>query len=554
MTFGSSVAVGLGLALGLLGPRLGRPLLAALAALLVTFVLAARASLGEWSFLAAALAFVVLQAAAAWLVVRRPRFGLVPALLLALVLGVVPLMVGEGSRPSVASILVGVLCLGLALWGLIRPALGVRFVAAAMGARLVLTALPGETAGWQWPVLALVLFGVGRLVSPRAQLRRAKKRQPRDAALGAATVALGCVAAVTLFTPALRPSPWGSESRLAALRALAPRGGYLWPALSETVAWEDNTGYRAWDNLDVRYLNDSGDRGLFRLPGSSPLRGRFSLNPDVERMRSLKDAAELGDLHAAAHAIVSAVRETAPGRTPGLTERAIAESIQRFGRAAGCTEDSFPPVVASGERAASIHAAPTEAALRVGDMVMVDVGCSVHHYASDFTRTFPVGGHFTAEQRRDYGAVYAAQQAALAACRPGAVLSGKGSATEPSLDAIAHRVLEERLGQRAYSHALGHGVGLFVHDVGTNGPLQAGMVLTLEPGLYLPGKLGIRIEDTYRVTEKGCELLTSGLSAEPDAVEAFLAETTAQGTPQPHATPSVPSVGGVPDATPTPGR
>ncbi len=334
-------------------------------------------------------------------------------------------MVGEGSRPSVASILVGVLCLGLALWGLIRPALGVRFVAAAMGARLVLTALPGETAGWQWPVLALVLFGVGRLVSPRAQLRRAKKRQPRDAALGAATVALGCVAAVTLFTPALRPSPWGSESRLAALRALAPRGGYLWPALSETVAWEDNTGYRAWDNLDVRYLNDSGDRGLFRLPGSSPLRGRFSLNPDVERMRSLKDAAELGDLHAAAHAIVSAVRETAPGRTPGLTERAIAESIQRFGRAAGCTEDSFPPVVASGERAASIHAAPTEAALRVGDMVMVDVGCSVHHYASDFTRTFPVGGHFTAEQRRDYGAVYAAQQAALAACRPGAVLSAR---------------------------------------------------------------------------------------------------------------------------------
>ena len=325
----------------------------------------------------------------------------------------------------------------------------------------------------------------------------------------------------------------GADSRLQRLRALAPRGGYLWPALSETVTWEDATGYRAWDSLDVRYLNGRADRGLFRLPGSSRLLGRFSLDPAVQRMRGLKDEAELDNLRAAAQAIVSAVRATAPGRSPGVTERAIAESIQRLGRAAGCSEDSFPPVVASGARAASIHAAPTEAPLRVGELVMVDVGCSVHHYASDFTRTFPVGGHFTKEARRDYEAVYAAQQAALAACRPGAVLSGKGPGGEPSLDAVAHRVLQERLGERGYSHALGHGVGLFVHDVGTSGPLEVGMVLTLEPGLYLPGKLGIRIEDTYRVTETGCELLTSGLSAEPEAVEAFLAEGAPAPLPSP---------------------
>jgi Xaa-Pro aminopeptidase len=104
------------------------------------------------------------------------------------------------------------------------------------------------------------------------------------------------------------------------------------------------------------------------------------------------------------------------------------------------------------------------------------------------------------------------------------VISGKTAPDgSPSLDAIAHRVLRERIGEHEHSHGLGHGVGLFVHDVGTGGPLATGMVLTIEPGLYLPGKLGIRIEDTYRVTETGCEQLTTGLPADPDAVEAFLA-------------------------------
>jgi Metallopeptidase family M24 len=541
----------LGLALGLLGPRLGRPLLAGLAGLLVALVVAWRAGVGEWSFLTAALALVVFEALVVWLVVRYPRAGLVPALLLALVVGVVPFMVGTGSRPSTASIVLGVLCAALAIWGLIRPGLGIRFVAAAIGARLLLAALPGETPAWQWTLLGLFFLAAGRLSSPHAEFVRAKKRLPRVAAGSAALFAFGCLVAVALFTPELRPPDARGVGRLARLSAHAPRGGYLWPALSETVAWEDSDGYRLWDNLDVRYLNGSADRGLFRIPGSRPLLGRFSLNRDVEKMRGLKDGDELGDLQAAAHAIVSAMRETAPGRVPGVTEHAIAESVKRFGRAAGCTEDSFPPVVASGPRAASIHAAPTDAKIQVGEMVMVDVGCSVNHYASDFTRTFPVGGHFTKQDRRYYEAVYAAQQAALAACRPGAFISGKAPGGEPSLDAIAHRILQEQIGEKGYGHGLGHGVGLFVHDVGTGGPLEPGMVLTIEPGLYLPGKLGIRIEDTYRVTDSACELLTTGLSAEPDAVEAFLAGATTEDRPSGPGTPMAPPVGGASGTTPT---
>jgi hypothetical protein len=551
MTFGTSVALVLGLALGPLGPRLGRALLAGLGGLLLALVLAWRAGAGGWAFLTFALAFIVLEGLGVWLVVRRPRVGLVFALLLSLVVGVVPLMVMTGSRPSLPSILLAVVCLAACVYGLVRPAFGVRFATAAVGARLALSALPGETPFWQWPALCLLLLAVGHMVSPKVELRPLPRTVPRRAGAFGALTAFVCVLLVALFTPQLPPPDAASEGRLLRLRAFAPRGGYLWPTLSETVTWEDSKGYRLWDSLDVRYLTGNAARGLFRLPGTRALLGRFSLNHEVSRMRGVKDAAELLALQAAAHAIVAAVRDTAPGRLPGLSEHSIAESIQRAGRAHGCSEDSFPPVVASGPRAASIHAAPTEARVQVGEMVMVDVGCSVNHYASDFTRTFPVGGHFTVENRRYYEAVYAAQQAAAAACRPGAVISGKGPSGEPSLDAIAHRVLMERLGEKGYGHGLGHGVGLFVHDVGTGGALEPGMVLTIEPGLYLPGKLGIRIEDTYRVTETGCEALTQGLSAAPDAVEAFLAEGPTPGGTGPLGTQPAPVVRGAAGATPT---
>jgi Metallopeptidase family M24 len=470
---------------------------------------------------------------------------------LSLVVGVVPLMVMTGSRPSLPSILLAVVCLAACVYGLVRPAFGVRFATAAVGARLALSALPGETPFWQWPALCLLLLAVGHMVSPKVELRPLPRTVPRRAGAYGALTAFVCALLVALFTPQLPPPDAASEGRLLRLRAFAPRGGYLWPSLSETVTWEDSKGYRLWDSLDVRYLTGSAERGLFRLPGTRAFLGRFSLNHEVSRMRGVKDAAELLSLQAAAQAIVSAVRDTAPGRVPGLSERAIAASVQRAGLAHGCTEDSFPPVVAAGPRAASIHAAPTEARVQVGEMVMVDVGCSVHHYASDFTRTFPVGGHFSTENRHYYEAVYAAQQAAAAACRPGAVMSGKTASGEPSLDAIAHRVLLERLDEKGYGHGLGHGVGLFVHDVGTSGPLEPGMVLTIEPGLYLPGKLGIRIEDTYRVTETGCEALTQGLSADPDAVEAFLAEAPTEGGAGPRSTPPAPAVGGAAGATPT---
>jgi hypothetical protein len=439
MTVGSSVAVLLGLAVGLLGPRIARPLVAALSVVLALLVVVWQAGRSQWSFLAAGVAVVLLTAVVVWVVTRWTRLGLVPALLVALVLSVLPLLFAGGGRPSVTSIALGLMCLALAVWGLVRPTLGVRFATAAVGARVVLAAISGETRGWQWPALALVLFLLGRLASPKVDLRPSGQRVPRRAAAYSALFALFCTASVVLVTKELPAPDARGAPRLQRLRAVAPLGGYLWPALSESITWEGGEAYPAWDNLNVRYLTGSAERGLFRLPHSSRLLGRFSLNRDVEALRAVKDAEELVDLEAAAHAIVTAVKETAPGRTPGLSERAVAASIHRLGLAAGCSEDSFPPLVASGARAAALHAFPTDAPLREGELVVVDVGCSVHHYASDFTRTFPVGGHFTPEYRREYEAVYAAQssqaspRAASLRWTPSRTVSSRsGSASRPT--------------------------------------------------------------------------------------------------------------------------
>jgi len=540
VTAGTALGTLLGLALGLLGPRGGRWLLGGVAAAVSTGVVAGWAATHGWSFLAAALGWVAGVTAWTWLSVRRPRVGLAPALLLALVAGPGPPLV-TGGRPGALALAMAAGSLALAAWGLLRPALGLRLACAEAGARLVLWALPGEPPGWQWPLLALGLLAAGGWVSPRIDLRRRLGEDARRIAVGAGALAMVSAAAVALLTPELPPPMAGS--RLEQLARRAPRGGYLWPVPSEAITWEESAGFRSWDNLDLRYLTGTADRGLRRTSGSAAWLGRFALGSEVAAMRRVKQPDELADLSAAARAIVAAVRATAPGRMPGVSERAVAESVRRNARAAGCTEDSFPPVVAAGARAAFMHASPTAAPLVAGEMVVVDVGCSVNHYASDFTRTFPIGGRFLPEARRLYQAVYAAQQAALAACRPGAVLSGKAPGGSPSLDDIAHRVLQERLGERGYAHGLGHGVGLFVHDGGTRGPLVEGMVLTLEPGLYLRDRLGIRIEDTYRVTATGCEPLTVGLPADPDSVEAFLAgePTPAGRSPSVRLTPTHPA-------------
>lgn len=182
-----------------------------------------------------------------------------------------------------------------------------------------------------------------------------------------------------------------------------------------------------------------------------------------------------------------------------------------------------------------------------GEMLLIDAGCELHGYASDITRSFPVSGRFSPEQKAVYEIVLAAQEAARLATTPGAAFTAPHDAAVRvlcqgliDLRLIASSNVEEAIETDAYKtfymHRTGHWLGMDVHDVGDySEPLAAGMVLTLEPGLYLRPSpdlpeafwnIGIRIEDDALVTEEGCELLTRDVPVDPQAIEALMAERT----------------------------
>jgi Xaa-Pro aminopeptidase len=235
----------------------------------------------------------------------------------------------------------------------------------------------------------------------------------------------------------------------------------------------------------------------------------------VEDARLRKDAAEV-DTFRRAGALISAVaREAVAGVRAGQPEWEVAADIDDRIRRGGFERPAFETIVASGPNGALPHARPGDRRLQPGDLVVLDFGGVYDGYCVDITRTVSVGTP-SAEARRLYDAVAAAQEAAAAAIRPAGAVS--------DVDEAARGVLE-RLGfGPAFTHATGHGLGLEIHEEPRVGPrrtdvpgvppagrddrLEPGLVFTIEPGAYLPGLGGVRIEDDVLVTETGVEWLT----------------------------------------------
>jgi Xaa-Pro aminopeptidase len=224
----------------------------------------------------------------------------------------------------------------------------------------------------------------------------------------------------------------------------------------------------------------------------------------VEGLRAVKDPDELSAIRSAA-SLADEVYGLLPERgLAGRTEREVAIDLEQEIRARG-GEPSFPTIVAAGPHAALPHAEPRDVAIGEGELVIVDMGAMVDGYCSDCTRTLGAGP--VGEEGADMHAlVLRAQETALAAVRAGAGCREVDAAGREVIDAAGHG---ERLG-----HGIGHGVGLEVHEGprlspnSNDGELEAGSVVTIEPGIYLPGELGIRIEDLVAVTEDGGEVLT----------------------------------------------
>ncbi|HEX7058694.1 MAG TPA: aminopeptidase P family protein [Solirubrobacterales bacterium] len=233
----------------------------------------------------------------------------------------------------------------------------------------------------------------------------------------------------------------------------------------------------------------------------------------VERLRRVKDANELASIAAAAELADDVWRWSLERGLAGRSEREVARAAEARIRELGA-DPSFPAIVATGPNGALPHAEPGDRQIETGELVVFDMGAQLDGYCSDGTRTFAVGEPGE-EARGVYETVREAQAAAL-----DAVMAGAGG---EAVDAVARGVIEKAGHGDRFGHGLGHGVGLEVHEAPrvshrSEDVLEAGEVVTVEPGIYLPGKLGVRIEDLVVVTEDGHRNL-SGLPKEMQIVE-----------------------------------
>jgi Xaa-Pro aminopeptidase len=240
-----------------------------------------------------------------------------------------------------------------------------------------------------------------------------------------------------------------------------------------------------------------------RMKGRMKARLRFA-PPLVERARMVKDTAEILLIRQAVELGASLFPIARKKILPGVSEVEVAGAMEYEARCAGAEAMSFPTILASGKRSAIVHGRASAARIPRRGFVVCDFGVILAGYCSDRTRTVHVGRP-SPEARHLYEAVLEAQQAAIAAVRPGV--------TAAEVDGAARRVLRQRKLARYFTHSTGHGLGLEIHEAprlaaGQAQKLEPGMVITIEPGAYVPGECGVRIEDVVVVTPSGCEVLT----------------------------------------------
>jgi Xaa-Pro aminopeptidase len=244
---------------------------------------------------------------------------------------------------------------------------------------------------------------------------------------------------------------------------------------------------------------------LEALKARLPMRASLAPAPGwIEELRMVKTAEEIARIRRSVETNSRAFEEAVARVRPGMSEQRLAAELEYRMRRLGAEKPSFETIVASGARSALPHAQPTAARLRQGDLVVVDMGAFQDGYASDMTRMLFLGRP-GARVKRTYRAVLEAQLAAIDRVRAGVAAA--------QVDHAARRVLKGYGLDRAFVHSTGHGLGLEIHEPPRIGMrektvLREGMAITIEPGVYLEGFGGIRIEDTVVVTANGCEILT----------------------------------------------
>jgi Xaa-Pro aminopeptidase len=292
-----------------------------------------------------------------------------------------------------------------------------------------------------------------------------------------------------------------AHNEVTGVKVLIARKGLL-PCLADSIGRRSKKSRRWTIGLEAEHFTIAEKKRLAQVrPSGIRLKAAPSV---VERARMVKDKDELIRIRAAVVLGAKLFDRALEVLRPGVKETEVAAEMEYAARLGGAEEMSFPTIIASGTRSALPHGRASDQPIAASGFVVCDFGVILSSYCSDQTRTVWVGA-VTKDARRAYEAVREAQQAAIDAIRPGIPVG--------DVDAAARKVLRKaRLG-RYFTHSTGHGVGLEIHESprvanGQGEILQPGMVITIEPGVYFPGKWGVRIEDMVAVTAGGCEVMT----------------------------------------------
>ena len=290
----------------------------------------------------------------------------------------------------------------------------------------------------------------------------------------------------------------------------------------------------------VNSLRSGGSRGV-HTPQEF-----IALDHLLHDMRLYKSRAEVSAMRKAAKVAVAAHTRAMKMVRPGLTENEIeAEFTHEFRRHDAC--HAYIPIVGSGANACTLHYVDNNALIEDGELLLIDAGCELDYYASDITRTIPVNGRFSPEQRAIYEVVLEAQMAAIDKVRKGNHWNDPHDAAVRAitrglkrlglLEGSLPKLIRDEAYKDYYMHRTGHWIGMDVHDVGDYKVgdewrlLETGMVMTVEPGIYIPASrkvrarwrnIAVRIEDDVAVTSNGADVLSKGLAKEPDAIESLM--------------------------------
>lgn len=248
-----------------------------------------------------------------------------------------------------------------------------------------------------------------------------------------------------------------------------------------------------------------------RTPGCSIA----DMSGAITALRLVKSSAEIRQIQSAVKATHNGLNALMAKLRPGVGERDLHNALVGGFGAAGSIRNAFDPIVGSGHNGTVLHYKANTGVCADGDLVVVDSGAEINGYASDITRTFPVSGKYTKEQAKLYNIVLKSQEAAIRAVKPGATMA--------QVDEASRKVIRDAGYGDQYMHGVGHHLGLETHDPSPDVKLRPGMVVTIEPGIYLQDKsIGIRIEDDILVTEKGYKNLSSMIPKKIADVEAAI--------------------------------